>query len=163
MTIARGEHKPARQASLNDPDAIAFQRTEDLIQMFAPAGLHRAENADRKDIAAGKRAVVFHLLHARAGLGEELGEGGEAAWPISEYRLKARDAAVGHESLFDYAAENDRINVAAADRQEDALPVQFRLLACELRGQPGRAGAFHDKFVQLDNAWRMASAISRPR
>ena len=72
--------------------------------------------------------------------------------PIADHGGETREPAVRHQPALDHAAEDIRIDVAAAEEQDDIFAGQLRQLPGKTGGERGGGGAFHDAFFQFDEA-----------
>ena len=84
--------------------------------------------------------------------GDLRGEIGEAARTIADHGGETAEPAVGDEAAFDHAAEHIRIDVSAAEQEDDALAGEFGQLTGETGGEGRGGGAFDDAFLQFDDA-----------
>src|SRR5205814_9685390 len=109
-----------------------------------------ADDADAADVGAAEDAIVADLLNAGAGLGDDLRELCQAAGAVADRGDEAGQAAVGGEADFDHAAQDERIDVAAAQEERDGAASQLRKLAAEQGGEWRGRGAFDDALFQLD-------------
>ena len=90
-----------------------------LGDVLVAGGLDDADDAHRRQVGSGERAVVDDLLDRRAGRRDDLGEAREAAGPVGDRHGEARQAAVGDEPDLDDAVEHREVDVAAAQHEHD--------------------------------------------
>src|SRR5439155_24706306 len=95
-------------------DAVAFEVGEQLAEMLAIARFDRANNVHRRDVRAGKSAVVHYLFDTYAGGSDLCCQIGQTARSIANHGVESAKPAVRDETAFDYATENVGIYVAAA-------------------------------------------------
>ena len=89
------------------------------------------------------------FFDARARGGDQLSESCQAAGTIAHHGGKAAQSAVGDQSFFDHAREDQRIDVAAGENEHGSQPGQLGELAGH-RGRQGRgAGPLDDAFFQF--------------
>ena len=119
--------------------------------MFAVTGLHGANDLDSGNIGATEGAIMGDIFHARAAIGDDLGETREATRTITNSRAESREATIIHESAFNDSTEHRRIDISSTNSQRHILAREFWELArhhgCEWRG----GGAFNHRFFQLNH------------
>ena len=134
-----------------DVRAVALQTLAQFRQMLVISGLDCAENMNGRNIRAGESAIVHHLLDARAAGGDLRCQIGQSARPIADHGGEAAKPAIGHQTAFDDATEHVRIDVPAAEQENNALAGEFGQLSRQTCGEGSRGGTFHDAFLELDN------------
>ena len=102
--------------------------------MRAVARLHGAEDIDRRDVGAGKGAIVQDLFDARSNRGDLRREIGQTAGPVADHGGKTREPAVSDEAALDHATEDVGIDIAAAKEENDAFAGELG----QLTGKAGR-------------------------
>ncbi len=76
----------------------------------------------------------------------------EPAGSIADHGGKSAQTAVGNQSAFDYAAENVRIDISAAQKKNDTFAGEIRQFSGKDGGQRSGGRAFDDGFLELDQA-----------
>ena len=101
--------------------AVLAQFPSQRGQVLAVACLHRTKDVHRRDIRAGKSAIVHHLLDAGTAGSDLCGQICETAGPIANHGGEARKSSVGDESALDDPAQDIRIDISAAKQKHDAF------------------------------------------
>ena len=92
---------------------------------------------------------MHHLDDVAAGVGDHLRHLREAARDVGHGDAQAHEARIAHEAPHQHRGKHAAVDVAAGDRDADALAGEaLRML--EERGERGGAGAFGHRLLDLD-------------
>src|SRR5256885_5152135 len=114
--------------------------------MIPVARFNRAEDVHRGNIGAGEGAVVHNLFNTRArgcDLGREISQ---TAGSIADHCGETTEPSIRDKAALDDATEDVWIDVATAEKKDDALARELRQLSRKAGGERSRGGAFHDAF-----------------
>ena len=114
--------------------------------------LDGAENVNRGNIRPGEGAIVHDLFDARASGRDFRREISETARTIADDGSEAREAAIGYEAAFDDPAQDVGIDIAAAEKKNDAFAGELWKLSGKAGSERRCRGAFDDTFFQLNDA-----------
>src|SRR5207302_9869164 len=70
-------------------------------QMLALPRFHRAKDMHRRDVRAGKGAIVHYLFDARAARGNLRGQIRQSAGPIADDSYETREPSIGNKAAYD--------------------------------------------------------------
>src|SRR5207248_8763539 len=98
-------------------DSVGLQMVPQISEMILVARFDCAYHAHRRDIAAGKGAIVHHLFDARTGGSNLPGEVSQPTGPVANHRGEPGEPAVSHQSPLDHATQNIWIDVSAAEKK----------------------------------------------
>src|SRR5690242_5832898 len=80
---------------------MRLERLEQLVAVVGAARLHRHRDLGLAEAEVRLVAVVFHVEHVGAQVGEALEEGGERAGPVRHPDPEAEVPARGHQAVLD--------------------------------------------------------------
>src|SRR5262249_30219841 len=133
-------------------ETMFAQGAVQFADMSVIARFDGADGVDRGDIRSAESAIVFDILDARAARRDDAREFGKTARPVTDHRGETRDAAIAHKALFDDAAEDRRVDVAAAGDEHDFLAAQFRQQPGHQRSEWRHGRTFHDGLFHFHHA-----------
>jgi len=90
-------------------------------QMLAVSCFHRAKDMHRRDVRAGKGAIVHYLFDACAARGNLRGQIRQSAGPIADDSYETREPSIGNKAAFDDPAQDIGINISATKEKDDAF------------------------------------------
>src|SRR5205085_2333105 len=108
-------------------------------------------NMNRGDVGAGESAIVDDLFDAGTGRRNFRREIREASGPVADDRGETCEPAIGDQAALDHAAQNVRIDVAAAEKEHDAFRREFRKLTGKTSGERRCGRALNYAFLQLED------------
>ena len=131
----RGSHSKGPLFRVEGFDAVLAQFGANVLEMLAVARLDRAEDvtAETSELAKARSCTTCLMLAPTAAICAV-----RSARPPGRSLMIARETrepAVGDQAALDHAAEDIRIDVAAAEEQHDAFAGQFWELAGKTGGE----------------------------
>src|SRR6476660_6273945 len=121
-------------------------------QMLAVSCFHRAKDMHRRDVRAGKGAIVHYLFDACAARGNLRGQIRQSPGSIADDSYETREPSIGDKAAFDERAQDIGINISATKEKDDAFTSETTKIAAQARGQGSGGGPFNYALLQLYDA-----------
>jgi hypothetical protein len=129
-------------------EAGAAQRLQHRLDVLRPAGLDHQFDLHVLRRQHGEGALVVHLVDVGAGLGHGGRDARQRPGHVARADAHPRQPPVAHHAALDDRGQQQRVDVAAAQHQPDGAAGEARLVLHQRR-QPGRAGAFDQRLLDL--------------
>ena len=120
--------------------------------MLAVSCFHRTQDMHRRDVRAGKRAIVHYLFDACAAGGNLRGQIRQSAGPIADDSDETREPSIGDKAAFDDPTQDIGINVSATKEKDDAFTGEATKITGQACGQRSGGSPFSYALLQLYDA-----------
>ncbi len=121
-------------------------------QMLAVSCFHRAKDMHRRDVRAGKGAIVHYLFDACAARGNLRGQTANPPGRSLMTATKLREPSIGNKAAFDDPAQDIGINISATKEEDDAFTGETTKIAGQACGQRSGGSPFNYALLQLYDA-----------
>jgi len=119
--------------------------------MLAVSRFHRAKDMHRRNVRAGKGAIMHRLFDARAAGSDLRGQISQTTGPIADDSGETRQPSIGNKAALDDSAQDIGIDISATKEKHDAFAGEIAQLAGQTGGQGSGRCAFDHAFFLLDN------------